>query len=86
MLNKKSYMNESVILKESFFDKLMKFLKRKTKEHNDVKLKKMIKRSGILKNIDTINSEREKLDKAFEKQFGVKIKKKTYGLDDFVKI
>tara|TARA_R100001377_G_C3100572_1_gene79023 strand:- start:292 stop:549 length:258 start_codon:yes stop_codon:yes gene_type:complete len=69
MLKKKSYMNNSNLIKEGFFNKISKFLKDRPKVKGKEKL-------GILKTIKLalgvsgINKELNHLDKLLKKRFG----------------
>tara|TARA_Y100000310_G_scaffold69222_1_gene64685 strand:- start:196 stop:435 length:240 start_codon:yes stop_codon:yes gene_type:complete len=78
MLKKKSYMNQSNLLGEGFFDKLFKLLKTdskvKSKVKSDPKIKTQLKK---------LNNTVGELEKALEDQFGHEVNLEKYKLSDF---
>ena len=92
---KKSYMNRFNILSEGFGSSirgLVLLAKRANKKFKksmkltDDEIQQKIKKAGLQKKIDKLNSVREELEKDFEEAFGVKLKKKTHKLEDYLDI
>ena len=78
MSKKKSYMNQSNLLGEGFFDKLFKLFKIDSKVKNKVKSS-----SSVKKQLKKLNNTVSDLEKALEDEFGYKIPLDKYKLSDF---
>ena len=87
---KSNYLDRKVILSEGLIDSIIDYLLRGKRKQVKDAIKKMqldrIQKSGILKDIDTLNKNVTDLEKEFEKRFGKKVKLNQYKLSDFVKM
>jgi hypothetical protein len=85
-----NYLNEKNILSEGLINNIVNYLLKGKKQYVKDQIKKMkmekINKSGILKDIDALNKNTEKLEKSFEALFGNKIENPRYSLSDFIKM
>lgn len=79
MSKKKSYMNQSNLITEGFFDKLKSLLGLDSK-----KVKKLKKDKKITGNLNKLNKSWSDIEKHIEKEYGQKVKFNKFKLTDFI--
>jgi len=91
MSSKKSYMDNENILNEGFFNSILKSIgmdkgsriKRKINKL-EAKKRRVVKKSGIEKDIDKINLHANKILNNLEKIAGVDLDRVNFSLEDFI--
>jgi len=79
MSDKKSYMNQSNLITEGFFDKLKSLLGFDSK-----KVKVLKKDKKINQNLKNLNKSWSSIEKHIAKQYGQKVKFNKFKLSDFI--
>ena len=81
-----SYMNKKVILTEGFFKSLFRLiLSGKGKNYiRKIDKNKVVKKSGILNNIEKLNQHSQKLSKKLSNYFGEEFSSGTLSLEDLI--
>ena len=79
MSDKKSYMNQSNLITEGFFDKLKYFFGFDSK-----KVKVLKKDKKINQNLKNLNKSWSSIEKHIAKQYGQKVKFNKFKLSDFI--
>ena len=81
-----SYMNKKVILTEGFFKSLFRLiLSGKGKNYiRKIDKNKVVKKSGILNDIEKLNKHSQELDKKLSNYFGVEFSSGQLSLEDLI--